>query len=333
MSQAEVATQSLFAYQGDMFTVIAGANLGDGISFAADMVLDDLYCLSRVAEPARIDLKITSQSLTILETSEHGRPGAEIRADACITLMAPDGSTAEALVLVELDSTAHVRQSYVVPLAHLAADTDYALVGMDTDEVRSKLALVACVAFIRGTRITLHDGRQMPIEDLSVGDRVLTRHAGAQPVRWIGQSTLRATGAFAPVRIKAGTLNNTRDLIVSPEHRLFIYQRSDAIGAGRRELLVKARHLVNGVTVTVEDGGFVDYFQLAFDEHQIIYAEGIAAESFLIDTRTAPAIPDAVSARLGNTGTARRGMAGLDVSRKLLDRPDAVELLRRASSS
>ena len=62
-------------------------------------------------------------------------------------------------------------------------------------------------------------------------------------------------GEFTPICIKAGTLNNDNDLIVSPDHRLFIYQRSDELGAGRAELLVKVRYLLNGDTVFTQTGG------------------------------------------------------------------------------
>ena len=89
---------------------------------------------------------------------------------------------------------------------------------------------------------------------------MLTRDDGPQKVRRIGQSTLRAVGDFAPICIGAGTLNNDNDLIVSPEHHLFIYQRSDELGACRFELLIKACHLLNGDTVVTQDGVFVDFF-------------------------------------------------------------------------
>ncbi|MGR3468524.1 MAG: Hint domain-containing protein, partial [Shimia sp.] len=140
---------------------------------------------------------------------------------------------------------------------------------------------------------------QRKIEDLRVGDRVLTRDDGPQEVRWIGQNTRRAVGDAAPVLVKKDTLNNENDLIVSPDHRLFIYQRADTIGAGRSEVMVRVRHLLNGDTVQRMEGGFVDYFHLLFDEHQIIYAEGIAAESLLIDTRTRAALPKEVDTALG----------------------------------
>ena len=189
------------------------------------------------------------------------------------------------------------------------------------------------MAFTRGTRITLASGAQKPIEELQVGDKVLTRDDGPQEVRWVGQNTRRAIGDFAPVLIREGTLNNENDLIVSPDHRLFIYQRDDAIGAGRSEVLVKVRHLINGDTVVRMEGGFVDYFQLLFDSHQIIYAEGIAAESLLVDPRTRAALPEDLNHALAKAlpGHENRHHLDYEVSESLLS-SDAAEKLKRAST-
>ena len=91
---------------------------------------------------------------------------------------------------------------------------------------------------------------------------------------------------------------------------------------------------MNDDTVRVLDGGFVDYFQLLFDSHQIIYAEGIAEESMLIDTRTKPVLPDELAESMGDVipGHSDLPHAGLDVDQGLLDRPDVAELLRKAST-
>jgi len=91
---------------------------------------------------------------------------------------------------------------------------------------------------------------------------------------------------------------------------------------------------VNGSTIQVQNGGFVDYFQLLFDRHQIIYAEGIAAESMLIDSLTRPALPKDLSEKLGRTipGHTDRPHRGLDVARALLEGRNAAEILRRSSS-
>ncbi|MFL4470862.1 Hint domain-containing protein [Tateyamaria armeniaca] len=322
--------QNLPVFRAEDFRVSHGANLGDPLSCLDDLMLDDVYSLAGTADPQRLTLHATDNDhLTIAADSEVGQDGADIHLDCALTLMSPDGQITDAIVLVETDADGDIAQIYLLPLARLSPRTPYALVGTDKDEARTKFAHLTCARFTRGTHITLASGAQKPIEELEVGDRVLTRNDGPQEVRWVGQTTVRAVGDFAPICVRAGALNNDRDLIVSPDHRLFIYQRKDRLGAGRSELLVKVRHLVNGESVVVQDGGFVDYFELLFDSHQIIYAEGIAAESMLIDTRTRSALPDEITADLNVHGDA--GLSGLDVTETLLDRPDAAELLRRAS--
>ena len=327
--------QSIPVFQAKDFIATDGANMGDPLTAADELLLDDAYTLTRDAASMRLSLQSRSDMrFTVGTKTEVGTPGAALHLDCVITLMSMDGQVSDALVLVEVDDAGGMVEVFLMPLVPLLHRCEYRLVGVDRERARQIFAQVACVSFTRGTHITLASGEQRPIEELQPGDRVLTRDDGVQQVRWIGQSTLRAVGEFAPIRIRAGTLHNTRDLIVSPDHRLFVYQRQDRLGAGRAELLVKARHLVNGDTVTVQDGGFVDYFQLLFDSHQIIYAEGIAAESMLIDPRTKPVLPQAVSQAMGDVipGHSDLPHAGLDVQQRLLDRPDAAELLRRASS-
>ena len=333
MPSPDAPAQSLPVLDGRHFAVSNGANLGDGVTCAAEMVLDDIYRLSMTVPTTQLSLLPTGDHFLVDQSSETGVPSAAVYLDCALTFISADGETTDVLLLVELDGRRHVVASYMVPLSMLAPQVDYTLVGIDTETARQKLAQTAFVSFTRGTHITMGNGRQVRIEELAIGDRVLTRDSGVQQIRWIGHSTTRAVGAFAPIRIAAGAMNNTNDLIVSPDHRLFVFQRSDQIGAGQSELLIKARHLVNGDSITVMEGGFVDYFQLLFDTHQIIYAEGIAAESFLIDPRTAPAVPAELGRQLvsGGTPTASK-ITGVNVSRQLLDRPDAAELLRRAST-
>ena len=319
---------------GVALKVVSGANLGDALSFAADLIPDDIYELSRGARTRRLSLHPDGQArFRVAEDTAAGQPQAVIHLDSSLTFMSPDGETAEVLVLVEVDATGDVTEVHALPLVPLRPKTRYTLVTIDTEGAAARLAEIACVSFTRGTHITLATGEQRRIEDLCIGDRVLTRDDGPQEIRWIGQTTLRAHGEHAPIVITEGTLHNAHDLVVSPDHRLFIYQRSDVLGAGRAEVLVRARHLVNGVSVYRQQGGFVDYFQILFDRHQIIFAEGIAAETLLLDPRTSPALPAELATRLAETlGT--RHAAGLDdfeVPERLLNMPDAASLLRLAS--
>lgn len=324
-------TQTVAVFQARQFAVTDGVAEGEGLSFADELVMDDVYQLdqSAVRVPLTLNTIPDTGGFVVAAGSVTGLTNSQVVLDCCVTLMAPDSATYEALVLVEIVAGG-VEAVYMLPLATLRPHTDYRLVGVDRHAATTRFAEVACVSFTRGTHITLASGQQVPIEDMKVGDRVLTRDDGAQEVRWIGQTTLRAVGDFAPVVIKKGALHNEHDLVVSPDHRIFVYQRQDRLGAGRNEVLVKVRHLINGDTVFQRDGGFVDYYQLLFDDHQIIYAEGIAAESLLIDTRTKGALPD--SATKSGRHAHRRHL-DYEVQEQLLAQPDAVDLLRKASSS
>lgn len=330
-----VVKQSLGVYELDALTVVDGANLGDFLSIAEDLQCDDVYHLSETAKQRDLCvLQGTNGTMQICETTALGTPGAALHLDCCLSLMANDGSTVDLVVLAEVDELGLLNNVFGLPLGPMRSKTDYRVIGIETDAAERKFAEAACVSFTRGTMITLATGAQCAIEDLREGDLVLTRDDGPQPVRWIGQSTTRATGDFAPIRIAAGTLNNANDLLVSPDHRLFVYQRRDSLGAGRAELLIKARHLVNGDSVCRQEGGHIDYFQILFDAHQIIYAEGIAAETLLVDSRTRAALPDALDAKLATVlpTHSNRLRSEFDVPEALARRPNTVDLLRRAST-
>lgn len=137
---------------------------------------------------------------------------------------------------------------------------------------------VAC--YCPGTLI-LTDRGEVPIESMAIGDRVITIGDRAEPIRWIGRRSYGARfvagqPALWPVCIRAGALGGglpRRDLSVSPKHALLL----DGI-------LVPARALVDGARVIhVPAGGGVEYIHLELARHDVIFAEGAAAESFVDD--------------------------------------------------
>jgi hypothetical protein len=326
------AVQTVAVFHASQFVVTEGVAEGDSLSFADELVMDDVYQLDSGAKRGPLSLNIhddDAQRFVIAKGTGLGQVGNRVVLDCCITMMAPDSTTYEVLVLVEVEGD-EVAGIFLLPLATLLPKTNYRLVGLDRHTATTRFAEVACVSFTRGTHITLASGRQVQIEDLQIGDKVLTRDDGPQAIRWIGLTTLRAVGDFAPVVIRKGTLHNAHDLVVSPDHRLFIYQRQDRLGAGRHEVLVKVRHLINGDSVYQQDGGSVDYFQLLFDDHQIIYAEGIAAESLLVGPRAGAALPAGAGGGRASAHAHRNHM-DYEVKSALLSQPDAVALLRRAS--
>lgn len=325
----------LSVYRAAQFRVVNGANMGDPVGLADELVLDDIYHLSPIAmqETLLIELAATPP-YRIHRDSGLGQAGADLYLDCCVSFMCGTGETIEALVLVETGADDAVDAVYLMPLAPLLPRTDYVLMGVSPEAALQRFATSACVSFAAGTRITLSTGAQMPVEELTAGDKVLTRDDGPQPIRWIGHRTIRAAGAFAPILIKAGVLNNADDLTVSPDQGLFIYQRADKLGAGRSEVLVRARHLVNGTSVVRKTGGFVDYYQMLFDSHHIIFAEGIAAESMLVNSRTRAVLPEELSDKLNTLipGHRRSDHGVYEVRETLLSRPDAADILRKSST-
>ncbi|MFN4172846.1 MAG: Hint domain-containing protein, partial [Pseudorhodobacter sp.] len=140
--------------------------------------------------------------------------------------------------------------------------------------------------FVAGTMILTPDG-EVPVEGLCPGDLVVTHDEGPQPLRWIGQRRVAATGAFAPVEIRAGTFGAHRTLLVSPQHRILVRDSLAELLFGEDEVLIAARHLVNDQSVRIRSGGEVDYVHLLFDRHQVVFSQGLATESFLPGPRTA----------------------------------------------
>jgi hypothetical protein len=132
--------------------------------------------------------------------------------------------------------------------------------------------------YCRGTSILTERG-EVRVEDLAIGDTVVTISGEAKPIKWIGRRSyagrfIAGNPGVLPIVVRAGALAPeipVRDLWLSPGHALLI----DGV-------LVPAEHLVN--TLTVVKAGAVDqveYFHLEFEAHELILAEGAPAESYV----------------------------------------------------
>lgn len=305
-----------------------GANEGDPIGGLHDVVPGDSYRLSRDADPQALAIWDGPTGTEVADGSQVGQPGDRVMLEVCHSLMAPDGTFVEILMLTISgdDDTAR----HFLPLAPLTPRGEYEIVASEPALAAQRLADIASVSFIAGTRLTMANGRQVPVEDLRAGDRLLTRDHGPQEVRWIGQQVQRATGALAPIRIREGTLNVASDLRLFPHHRLFIWQRKDELGTGRSEVLVKAAHLVNDDTVLRDEGGFIESYQILFGAHEIIYAEGVAVESLLVTPQTRAALPEDVETE--QTDADRQLASDIEIDSSALgDGGDPAERLTRAS--
>ncbi len=134
--------------------------------------------------------------------------------------------------------------------------------------------------FVAGTLIETADGPRK-VERLEAGDQVLTQDHGMQPLRWLGRRRVAAKGDFAPIYIAPGTFGEHGAVAVSPLHRILLRDSLAELLFGEREVLVAAKDLVNDTSVRPIEGGYVDYVHLLFDDHQVVFTEGLATESFL----------------------------------------------------
>lgn len=137
--------------------------------------------------------------------------------------------------------------------------------------------------FGRGTLVRTPHG-EVPVEDLTIGELVTTT-SGALPVRWVGRRTIRKNAAASwhpsvlPIRVARFAIDDQtprRDLYLSQGHCLFI----DGV-------LIPVKHLVNESSIAVDHDAAVleaiEYFCVELDTHQVIFAEGTAAETFRHD--------------------------------------------------
>ncbi len=144
------------------------------------------------------------------------------------------------------------------------------------------------ICFTPGTRLRTEAG-DIAIEDLSPGDKILTRDDGPQEVLWTGHRRMSGARLFAmpdqrPIRLRRGALGVDRpqdDLVVSPEHRVLVTGRAAVDLWGEPEVLVRAADLVGDRHITVDHSlRETWYIHLMLDRHEVIWANGLEVESF-----------------------------------------------------
>lgn len=141
--------------------------------------------------------------------------------------------------------------------------------------------------FVSGTLIATERGPR-PVETIAAGDRVLTRDNGFESVRWagvrhLGLAEMLAAPALVPVVIAAGALGPgtpSRELRVSPQHRILLNGPRAELMFGEAEVLAPAIQLVGRPGIARARPGPVGYHHLLFDAHEIVLSEGCWSESF-----------------------------------------------------
>ncbi|WP_306116889.1 MULTISPECIES: Hint domain-containing protein [unclassified Roseovarius] len=165
------------------------------------------------------------------------------------------------------------------------------------DDMCSEEDIRAITCFTPGTGIATQAGL-LPVEKLSVGDRILTRDHGYQPIRWIGKRQVSCarfptTPNSLPVLIRADALGPgrpERDMIVSPRHRVLTTDRMHISMTGETEVLIEAGALVGQPGVMCVVPHHLTYVHVLFDQHEVILSDNLWSESFHLNRKAADAL-------------------------------------------
>jgi len=133
--------------------------------------------------------------------------------------------------------------------------------------------------YTKGTLIATNQGERL-IEDLVPGDMLLTVSGEYAPLKWVGHRKVNCTALTEPtnawpILMKQGSFGNglpQRDLYLSPLHSVYV-----------DNIFVPAVDLINELSITQEQVTEVTYYHLELPVHNVIFAEGLAAESYLAD--------------------------------------------------
>ncbi len=161
---------------------------------------------------------------------------------------------------------------------------------VDTSTTATQFASLVAMGvppcFAPGTMILTPTG-EVAVESLKAGDLVMTADHGPQPLRWVGRrvETFESReDPHKPILIAKGAMGHgfpTRDLIVSPQHRMVLSGKIPETLFGQREVMGIAKALTTLKGIRRMAGKTeITYFALLLDRHEVIFAEGAATESF-----------------------------------------------------
>jgi hypothetical protein len=270
---------------GTIFTYSAGTG-------ATIIIEDDGFFADAI--PADNNLFFNDDELAdhrIVDGADLIADGTFVEAESQIELQAVDaiGNPSGPVITVTVFSQNGVTQdvwgfSSDIPLVD---GTQYIKVGGNNIGTTLYTDFITC--FSQGTLIKTKDHDQ-PIESISVGQEIWTLENSYQLVRWIGHTSVRATGPYAPVMFASGSIGNDKQLIVSQEHRMYLKTPKAELFFGQNDCLIAAKHLVGLPGIDLCEGGIIDYYHLMFDRHEIISGNDILSESFFLSENSMRAV-------------------------------------------
>jgi hypothetical protein len=162
----------------------------------------------------------------------------------------------------------------------VAASSAHALTS-STSSV-SPCATSVCRCFLKGTKIQTAEGERK-VEDLTIGDLLPTMFGGLRPVQFIGRYPIRRSDPTKPWVKDALPVRITRSALAPdvPHADLYMTAGHSLLIDG---VLAPAEVLINGTTITryeAREYDEMEFFHIKLESHDVIYAEGAPAETWL----------------------------------------------------
>jgi autotransporter passenger strand-loop-strand repeat protein len=165
--------------------------------------------------------------------------------------------------------TQQMSSSYAGEFFHLAPD------GSGGTDIF--LSSIPC--FCRGTQIRTPVG-DVPVEALTVGDRVVMLSGEVKPIVWIGLGRILVTpgrrSAATPIILRQGALADNvpdRDLHITKGHSLYL-----------DNVLIPVEFLINYRSILWDDHAqVVEFYHIELSTHDVLLANGAPAESYRDD--------------------------------------------------
>lgn len=191
----------------------------------------------------------------------------------------------------------------------------------------SEFSASSVPCYAPGTLIDTPDGSRL-VEQLQVGDLVLTQDHGPQAILWIHSGTVPLEDSdmdAKPVLIKAGSLGQespTCDLIVSPQHRILL-GGNGVLGSWFDEegfAPAKSLTILRGVR-HMKGKKRIQWIHFACERHEVVIANGCPSESLLLGPMVLNGLPNSKRQELYNifgNMPARQGPLNGPAARSLL---------------
>lgn len=206
----------------------------------------------------------------------------------------------------------------------------------DLCTLRGPRAVTPC--FTPGTHIATPRGLRL-VENLRIGDPVVTRDNGVQHIRWtglrgFGADDLRYASHLQPVLVLKDSLGDgvpERDMLVSPNHRLLVSNDKALVHFDEPEVLVAAKHLTGVKGVDAIETTAITYLHLMFDRHEVILADGVWTESFQPEDDTLAGLDNARRSEILEIFPKLRLKAGRQaygVARRVLSLREALKVVQ-----